>query len=130
MNFFPNDGRLQRSSLLLLFNVVYSSRSGKERLVQSGGVKSVIKSISRALTKDKMEGETIVIHGMGVMFDLLRMSQHSEEEDTCLNAVAVSSIRRDARVCGFKEVLEEVETKGWGEGAQVVRMAEAMKDGM
>lgn len=103
LNFFPKDARLQRTVLLLLFNAVYESSAGKGQLVRSGGVEAVVSSIKRGLDEGD-RGTVTVVHGMGVMFDLLRIDFEGQE-GTCLNAVAAKAVREAAKAkvsCGSK----------------------------
>ena len=115
--------------LLLLFNVVYENAAGKGQLVRAGGVEAVVSAIKRGLEEGD-QGTVTVVHGMGVMFDLLRIDFEGQE-GTCLGSVAAKAVREAAKAKGFAKVLEDVKDKKWKQkGVDLQRMAEAMLEGI
>ncbi|GMH78466.1 hypothetical protein TrST_g4769 [Triparma strigata] len=128
LQYFQNDVRVQRNVLLLLFNLVYENEVGKGQLVRAAGVEAVIETLSRNI--DLEEGMVLVVHGMGVMFDLLRISI-SPDDGTCLNAQAAQTVRQISKAKGFVKVLQQIKTKEWNaKGVDLKTMCDAMLEGL
>ncbi|GMH71668.1 hypothetical protein TL16_g05714 [Triparma laevis f. inornata] len=97
LSYFQNDVRVLRNVLLLLFNLVYENEIGKGQMVRAAGVEGVIDTLSRNV--DVQDGVVLIVHGMGVMFDLLRISSRSDD-GTCLNTQVAQTVRQIAKAKG------------------------------
>jgi len=130
---FVTDVKLQRNTLLLIFNISFDSSLGKGQIVRSKGVEAVIDAVTRNIDNEP-DGTVVVVHGMGCLFDILRtppMPFQPKDAGTCLEIGAIRKVRDMAMARGIKGMLERIKGKEWKvKGVELQGMAEVMMTGM
>ena len=134
IKYFKNDTKLQRNSLLLLFNLSYDNAIGKGQIVRCHGVSALISSVKRNVASSDPSAVVPVVHGMGCLFDILRSPPYPanpNDEGTCLPFEVIKNVREIAMKEGIKELLMEVKERKWDvKGVELRNMAEIMMTGM